>query len=290
MPEAAITERLAAILQQGGLPPARHSSPLAGGDTGHSVKVTLEDNRTVFIKWADAAPGDIFTAEAAGLDALRALVPLNLARVPEVYHAATDGLVLEWLPPGARQARYWERFGEALAAIHAEPQDHFGFARDNYCGLTPQPNPAMNDGYHFFAEARLQHQAKMARDRGRLSWSLCRKVDRLCERLDRWIPTQPPVLIHGDLWSGNAHVGPGGEPVLIDPAAHYGWAEADLAMTTLFGRFDPDFYSSYMQRTDIATDWEERAGLYNLYHLLNHLNLFGASYHSSVQQVLDRWT
>lgn len=288
MQTATNTDDLNRLLLSGGLPATRESQPLGGGDIGDSTKAALEDGRAVFIKRASKAPADFFTAEARGLEALRAAAPADLLRVPKVLLASEDGLVLEWLEPGARGDDYWERFGAGLAAIHGLPQPHFGFEHDNYCGLTPQPNPHFSDGFHFFASARLQHQARLARDRGRLGQAECRKLDRLCERLDLWIPDQPPALIHGDLWSGNAHTGPRGEPVLIDPAAHYGWAEADLAMTTLFGRFDARFYASYREHSTVAADWEERADLYNLYHLLNHLNLFGESYLGSVRQILTR--
>jgi fructosamine-3-kinase len=279
---------LNSLLQAGKLPPASQSQTVAGGDIGDSTKVTLEDGRAVFVKRATHAPDDFLPAEAAGLEALREAAPAELIRVPVVHYADTAGLVLEWLEPAARAGDYWERFGAGLAAIHRIPRPHFGFGRDNYCGLTSQPNPNLDDGYHFFATARLQHQARLARDHGRLSTAECRKLDRLCERLDEWIPAQPPALIHGDLWSGNAHTGPKGEPVLIDPAAHYGWAEAELAMTTLFGRFPDRFYDSYLENSDVAGDWEDRADLYNLYHLLNHLNLFGGGYLGSVKQVLAR--
>jgi len=147
----------------------------------------------------------------------------------------------------------------------------------------------MADGFAFFAEARLLHQGKLARDAGLLDSGAIRKLEWLAARLDRWIPEQPASLIHGDLWGGNAHCGPEGEPVLIDPAAHYGWAEAELAMTTLFGRFPEAFYRSYLASSQLSPEWESRIPLYNLYHLLNHLNLFGGGYRQSVQAVLDRY-
>lgn len=277
------------LLKAAGLPAARQSQAAAGGDIGDSAKVTLTGGRTVFVKRATQAPDDFFPAEARGLEALREAAPTDLVRVPEVYHAGPSGLVLEWLEPGPRTADYWEHFGQGLATMHGKSQPYFGFDQDNYCGLTPQPNPKLDDGYEFFAVARLQHQGRLARDSGKLATAECRKLDRLCERLEEWIPLQPPALIHGDLWSGNAHIGPGGEPVLIDPAAHYGWAEAELSMTTLFGRPPERFYESYREHSHLAADWEERADLYNLYHLLNHLNLFGAGYLGSVKRILSRW-
>lgn len=276
------------LLEGAGLAPARARETATGGDIAKSTRVTLKDGKKVFVKQALDAPDDFFPAEARGLEALREFAPPELIRVPEVYHAATEGLVLEWLEPAGQAADYWERLGAGLAAIHNVSQPSFGFTEDNYCGLTPQPNPRLEDGYEFFATARLQYQARLARDGGLLGQAECRKLDRISERLHDWIPDQPPALIHGDLWSGNAHTGPKGEPVLIDPAVHWGWPEAELAMTRLFGGFSDRFYASYRENSKMASDWEERKDLYNLYHLLNHLNLFGGSYLSRVKQVLDR--
>lgn len=288
MAEKSERNTIASLLENAGLPPARNRQGLSGGDIGTSARVTLTDGRELFIKRAANAPADFFSAEACGLEALREAASEALIRVPEVIYAGADGLILEWLQAGEKSGDYWERFGAGLAAIHRQPQPFFGFVQDNYCGLTPQPNPRLDDGYEFFASARLQHQARLARDRGLLGGAECRRLDRLCERLGDWIPAQPPALIHGDLWSGNAHTGPRGEPVLIDPAAHWGWPEAELAMTCLFGRFSERFYASYLENGAVAKDWEERTDLYNLYHLLNHLNLFGGGYLSGVKQVLAR--
>ena len=147
----------------------------------------------------------------------------------------------------------------------------------------------MEDGFRFFAEARLLHQGRLARDSGRLERGDIRKLETLADRLSRWIPEQSASLIHGDLWGGNAHTGPNGEPVLIDPATHYGWPEAELAMTTMFGRFHRDFYEAYLANSPIERDWEERIPLYNLYHELNHLNLFGGPYAQAARRTLERY-
>ncbi len=147
----------------------------------------------------------------------------------------------------------------------------------------------MEDGYAFFAEQRLIYQARLAFDSRLLDERETRRVAALAQRLPELIPEQPASLIHGDLWSGNAVTDSAGGPALIDPAAHYGWAEAELGMTSLFGGFPSRFYEAYDQDRSLQPGWRERLPLYNLYHLLNHLNLFGAGYLGQVRSILSRY-
>ncbi|MBI4772265.1 MAG: fructosamine kinase family protein [Chloroflexi bacterium] len=158
-------------------------------------------------------------------------------------------------------------------------------------GSTPQPNQWEADGCPFFAEQRLMFQGRRAHEHGRLSRDSLRRLERLAARLAsrELVPEQPASLIHGDLWGGNVITGPDGHAALIDPAAHYGWAEAELAMTTLFGRFPDSFYRAYESVRPLAPSYRSRFEVYNLYHLLNHLNLFGRSYLSSVEAVLAKY-
>ena len=165
----------------------------------------------------------------------------------------------------------------------------FGFAHSNFIGSTPQVNPWTVDGNQFFAEHRLHYQAKLAQKNGLLDTYDFRQVEVLCQRLPELVPPQAASLIHGDLWSGNAITDFTGAPAIIDPAVHYGWAEAELAMTSLFGAFPDDFYSAYREVFSLETGFRQRFPIYNLYHLLNHLNLFGAGYLSQVRSVLHRF-
>lgn len=273
------------FLAQQGYPDIQSATALAGGCINQAFRLHLVDGRLLCVKTHPSPPPGFFAAEAHGLGALGDTAAV---RVPVVLAVGEHCLVLEWLD-GARGPHYWAQLGHQLAHVHQHTADTFGFSEDNYCGLTPQPNPAMADGYGFFATARLQYQARRAREAGLLAGSDLRRVDRISERLADWVPRQPASLIHGDLWGGNVHCGPEGEPVLIDPAAHYGWREAELAMTTLFGGFPEAFYQAYLANSTCEPDWASRAGLYNLYHLLNHLNLFGESYLAAVQSVLQRY-
>lgn len=265
--------------------PIRDRRPVGGGSINDAWQLELEDGQRLFLKTHGRPPAGFFEVEAAGL---QALADTNTVRIPEVIAVDEECLVLEWLE-GSPAGNYWRTFGEQLAAMHAHTNNRFGFERDNFCGLTPQPNPWTDDGFRFFGEARLLHQGRLARDSGRLERGDIRRLETLASRLDQWIPEQPASLIHGDLWGGNAHTGPNGEPVLIDPAAHYGWAEADLAMTTMFGRFHRDLYEAYLANSPVDKDWEERIPLYNLYHELNHLNLFGGPYVQAVRRTLARY-
>ncbi len=147
----------------------------------------------------------------------------------------------------------------------------------------------MEDGHAFFGEQRLLYQGCLALERGLLSAGEMLRLEQLVNRLPELIPLQPASLIHGDLWSGNALSGPGGEPALIDPAAHYGWAEAELAMTALFGGFPGEFYRAYQEAASLEPGWRERFQIYNLYHLLNHLNLFGRGYRTDVVNILQAY-
>lgn len=278
-------DRLTARIEQQLDSPIAERHSLGGGSINDAWRIELADGRALFLKTHGQPPRDFFAAEAEGL---RALASTDTIRIPVVIAEEDDYLLLEWLD-GKPAADYWPRFGEQLAALHSHHAERFGFGKDNFCGLTPQPNPWTRDGFTFFAESRLLHQGRMARDTGKLEQSDVKQLEWLAGRLDRWLPKQPASLIHGDLWGGNAHCGPEGEPVLIDPAAHYGWAEAELAMTTLFGRFPRAFYEAYQANSGIASDWESRTPLYNLYHELNHLNLFGGAYAQGVRRTLKRY-
>ncbi|MEX2468813.1 MAG: fructosamine kinase family protein [Pseudohongiellaceae bacterium] len=281
-----MVNRLSAWLNENGFGVVVREEPLGGGCINNVTRLCLDSGRSVVLKYQQNPPDDLYIAETAGLKALAAAGTL---RVPTVIHQESDCLLLEDLGQGTPAAGFHERLGSGLAGIHAGAQAEFGFLIDTYCGATPQDNTPDADGHDFFANRRLRPLGRLCRDRGLLGSAESDRLETVCERLGDWIPRQRPVLIHGDLWSGNIHCDEKGQPALIDPAVYHGWAEAELAMTTLFGRLDTRFYHAYLELAQVDPDWEERAPLYNLYHLLNHLHLFGRSYLAPVQRILGRY-
>lgn len=252
------------------------------------------------LKWLPDAPSGLFEAEAAGLTALRdSGSPLVIPRVVTAswLTADVDGteqpsfLVLEYLSAGPRVADFDERLGRGLAALHRTTRAQYGFTQPTYCGATLQPNPWADRWIEFYAVSRLGHQLDLAARGGRVDGGARQRIERLISRLDTWLsePPEGPALIHGDLWSGNLHVTPDGLPALIDPAVHFAHREAELGMMTLFGGFSPRVFDAYHEAFPLDAGWRERTDLYQLYHLLNHLNLFGGSYHDGVMAVVRRY-
>lgn len=260
--------------------------PVAGGCINQGAILRTASGPSFFLKQNSDAPADMFLREVEGL---RALVVEGGPRLPAALLTGADFLLLEDLRPAAPTPEYWETFGRQLARLHGHTSDTFGFQHDNFLGTTPQPNPPTPDGFEFFAVDRLEFQARLAHARGLLAASDLERALKLARSLRNWIPEQPASLIHGDLWSGNALSGPAGEPAIIDPAAHYGWAEAELGMTDLFGGFPDPFYAAYLEVRPFQSGWRDRLPIYNLYHLLNHLNLFGGGYLGQVQEILRRF-
>lgn len=250
-------------------------------------RIRRRDGSSVMAKVRHGAPAGFFDAEARGLAALR---DARALRVPDVLAVQTHAILMEDLGSGRAQRHDWERAGADLARMHRRASKSFGFDADGWCGDSPQDNTSSEDGYSFFVEQRLRAQAKRARASGLLDNNDTRHLDRICERLADLVPAAPAVLVHGDLWSANLHACANGELALIDAGAvHRGWAETDLAMLTLFGEPPPHFFAAYEAEARIDGDWRERAPVYNLYHLINHLNLFGGGYLGSVRAVLRRY-
>ncbi len=244
----------------------------------------------LFVKMAAGAASSMLEAEAAGL---AELARAGAVRVPRVLACGRAGasafLALEWLEAGAATDESEERLGLQLAAQHAVTAPGHGWWRDNTIGSTPQANGAMASWPDFFRERRLRPQLALAVTRG-FGPLLEREGERLLAGVGALLATHRPQasLLHGDLWGGNWLATRDGDPVIFDPAVYYGDRETDLAMTLLFGGFGPRFYQVYAATAPLPPGAELRRELYNLYHVLNHANLFGEGYARRARAMIGR--
>ncbi|CAI2717320.1 fructosamine kinase family protein [Nitrospina watsonii] len=270
----------------------QNTQSIGGGCINETLLLSLSNGEKVFVKHNDQPPPDFFHREA---DALRLLGRAQGPRVPQVIGlpktTSPRFLILEYIEPGNPDGDFHERFAHALAGLHHMSHAFYGFDRDNYIGFTVQVNKPETDPVVFFREHRLRFQQHLARQRGLLPTNVDQRLDLLLNKLERLLNVtgEQPALLHGDLWSGNYFADARGTPCIFDPASYFGLREADLAMTELFGRLPQRFYDAYQEVYPLNPGYEERKKLYNLYHLLNHLNLFGSSYLSSVKSVVNHF-
>ncbi len=260
---------------------------IGGGDINQAMRVQGE-GRDFFVKTNTASRLAMFEAEAAGL---REIAVSGTVRVPEPICWGVAGtnayLVMEFL----EFARSGDGavLGQQLAALHRVSRKDFGWDRENTIGSTPQINNPSLDWIEFWRERRLRYQFDLARDNG-YGGKLQRYGEQLLDTLDGFFSgyRPQPALLHGDLWSGNHGYLRSGQPIIFDPAVYYGDREADIAMTELFGGFSADFYASYREAWPMDAGYSTRKHLYNLYHILNHLNLFGGGYQGQAMRLCER--
>lgn len=260
----------------------------AGGGCIHRALALEGDGERCFVKLNAAGALPMFEAEQDGLSVLAAT---SAFRVPRpLCCGIADGqayLALEYLPLDPVTERSGAiACGHALAALHRTTGAHYGWRRDNFIGATPQANTESDNWARFFADARLRPQLARAAAHGP---ALRKKGESLAEKLPAFFLDYRPQasLLHGDLWHGNAAMC-GNAPAVFDPAVYYGDRETDLAMTELFGGFPEAFYAAYREAWPLAEGYESRKTLYNLYHVLNHLNLFGAGYLRQAERMIDK--
>lgn len=262
--------------------------PAGGGSIAAAYRAEMRSGPALFVK-TGAQHAGMFAAEAEGL---RAISQAGEIRIPAVLYADERLLVLELLPAArpADRVRFFRDLGARLARLHRHTAPSFGFPHDNFIGATPQHNTGRSTDWRaFYWEHRLLSQFRLA-EKNRLAGP---ELGALFFELERRLPSlippdgEPPALIHGDLWSGNFLCCDGDVPALIDPAAYYGHREAELGMTVLFGGFDAAFYEGYDEEYPLPEGWRRRLDVYTLYHLLNHLNLFGAGYAGQVMENLN---
>ena len=269
------------------------TDPVGGGCIHTALKLTgdtPDGKRTYFAKVNDADKKAMFAAEAEGLGAI---ANAGAVRVPKVVVQGDDEdeswLVLEWLDLVPLGAKSGARLGEALAAQHRAAQEKFGWARDNFIGATPQPNGWSDDWLAFWREKRLHAQLRFAAH-NRLPSRMIDRGERLLADCEAFFRDYRPgkSLLHGDLWGGNAAALSDGMPVVFDPAVYVGDREADIAMTELFGGFPREFKAAYAAAWPLDTGYPVRRDFYNLYHVLNHANLFGAGYVRQAEQTIEK--
>ena len=267
--------------------PVRHETAL-GGCINAAAVLTGADGRRYFVKLNDAARLEMFRAEAEGLAELARAGALRVPRA--LCTGVANGrafLALEYLALGPATRRAAEKLGEGLARQHHVTRAQFGWHRDNTIGATPQVNAPADDWVEFYRRERLGYQLALAARHG-YHGALQALGEQLLAMLPTFFTTYRPVasLLHGDLWAGNYAAAPDGEPVIFDPAVYFGDRETDLAMTELFGGFDEAFYRAYRAAWPLDPGYGVRKHLYNLYHVLNHLNLFGGGYGRQAERMM----
>ncbi len=266
-----------------------------GGDANEAYRLVLSDGSFLFLKVNSISNADFFRAEAEGIAAIKRT---GAIRVPDIHAIGTDGghsfLLMEHIDRAWMGHGFWEELGHNLASMHRADTDSFvfgekyGFKSDNYIGAGKQKNTPKSSWIEFFSECRLRSQCELAE--GYFDSRTIKMANRLLDSLDMFLfEPDNPSLLHGDLWSGNFMSDENGRPMLIDPAVYVGCSEADIAMTELFGGFDRRFYESYFESMGQVPGYSERRDLYNLYHLTNHLNLFGSAYLPAVVRTIEKY-
>jgi len=259
-------------------------SSVSGGCISSAYRITDENGNNYFLK-CNPSPKDLFIKESNGLTELK---KADVIRVPEVIDSNEEFLLTEFIASGSRSKNFFENFGRSFAQLHKYTGKKFGFYENNYIGSNPQLNIPIkseeNDWVAFYFNKRILFQFKLAEKNGYAKKELIEGISFLEKNIHKIIgdSLEPPSLLHGDLWSGNYIIDENGNACLIDPAVYYGNREADLAMTKLFGGFSNEFYISYNDSYPLKEGYEYRENLYKLYHVLNHLNIFGTSYYSHV--------
>ncbi len=268
-------------------------NPLSGGDTSNAGIIKCQSGEEYFVKFGcrnESFSDIIFIKEANGL---KELAKAEAITTPKVYHSGPDIIITEKIISNSKSKNFFIDFGRKLAKLHKFKSDHFGFHEDNFIGANLQINtPSKTTPWsHYYFNRRILFQFRLSEKSGLANIEYAQAI----YQLEKIIPDLfsdyadkdcSASLLHGDLWSGNFITDKNGEACIIDPAVYYGHREADLAMTKLFGGFPQEFYESYNQEYPLKSGYKKREDLYKLYHLMNHLNIFGGSYYPQVMNCL----
>lgn len=265
------------------------NSFVGGGSIADSQKIRTSSGKEYFVKSYSQSKSNILKNEVNGLIEIQKSKSI---KTPQIIYYDDNILILEFIKSGRKNKNFSELFGIQLTEMHRLKSDKFGFYENNYIGSNHQINlPLYSNWTDFYWENRLLYQFKLAEKHGYVN-SDFKKLFNQFESVYRNIiegTEEEPSLIHGDLWGGNYLVDESGNPVLIDPAVYYGHREAELGMTILFGGFDSEFYSSYNEAYPLFDGWKERLDIYKLYHVMNHLNLFGTGYLNQTLSIITSY-
>jgi len=254
---------------------------VSGGCINDARILHTDSGKQFFIKSNYTNLPGMFFNEANGL---KELAKANALRVPKVIYVEEDFILLEVIKSRTKSNNFFEDFGRRFARLHKYSEKIFGFYENNYIGSTPQINipdiSEQSDWTRFYFNKRLKFQFNLAEKNGFAGKELRKAFSQLEDRIEKILlcDVEKPSLLHGDLWNGNFMIDENGNACLIDPAVYYGNREADLAMTKLFGGFENKFYSAYDEEFPLQNGYEYRENIYKLYHVLNHINLFGSRY------------
>jgi fructosamine-3-kinase len=266
--------------------------PLSGGSISNTYRITFADKETYLLKTNSQDHGDMFIKEEHGLQELK---KAGAIRVPEVLYSDSGFILLEFINSAPKVNNFFEEFGRKFALLHKYTSNEFGFYENNYIGSTPQINKPDNSStlnwVSFYFTNRLLFQFRLLEKNGYADSALRNAFSKLEQKIDQIIPESDASqsLLHGDLWGGNYMSDENGNSCLIDPAVYYGHREADLAMTRLFGGFPQSFYNSYNETFPLQEGWQYRENIYKLYHVMNHLNLFGGGYYSQTLALMKSY-
>jgi len=266
------------------------SQSLSGGCISSAYEIKTDTGKTYILKYNSSVNNDMFVKEAHGLQELN---KAGVIKIPDVISFDEDYILLEQIVAGNKQKNFSEDFGHKFALLHKFTSEFYGFYEDNYIGSNPQLNIPQENEKHdwtkFYFNKRILFQLQLAEEKGNSTSELRKAIAGLENKIDEIVDDngEKPSLLHGDLWGGNYLINEKGFACLIDPAVYYGNREADLAMTKLFGGFDSRFYAAYNEVFPLPGGYEYRENIYKLYHVLNHLNLFGGGYYSQTMSLIS---
>ena len=267
----------------------KSASLVAAGNHNQGIRIESSAG-DFFLKLNFDHEKDILKKESHGLEVLR---KHTFLQIPEIFGCGRVGdynfLLSEFIPSGRYQLDYWETLGFGLADLHLTSSKNFGLDQDNFIASLEQRNYPTENWVDFYIEQRLEPLLGKAYFDRLIPLDFLKKFQAIYKVIESIIPLEKPSLLHGDLWSGNVLCNASGQPALIDPAIYFGHREMDLAFSRLFGGFDSRFYQSYESILPLEPDFESRMGIYNLYPLLVHLNLFGTAYFPGIERIIHRY-